>query len=566
MIFKSFKYYIIILVLSFLSVSSFSQLLSDYKYGYPLKGNFEVSSNFGQIRPNHFHAGIDVRTTKIGIPIIAVSDGYISRIRISKAGYGNVLYITHTDGRMSVYAHLDKFITEIEKYAINKQFEAKEFELTDYPDSTLFPVLKGQIIAWSGNSGRSFGPHLHFEIRNAQNDLPYNPELFGFKASDDIAPEIKNLYLYPLESNSSVNNSSSVFSQKIFYRNGKYYLKNSIEVSGDIGLGVFAFDKINTSKNPQAIYKMKVFKDDSLIFQYINNEISFEESSQINSFIDFENYTKFRDKIIKCYVEPGNTLGIYKNLINRGVMRFYDNELHKIKIVMQDFSKNSTTFSFEVKSVKPKLKKQEKIVDLLKYDIENYIVYENFRAIIPINSLFKNYQKQFYEYSSIYYDSDVYILQNEFIPLKSEISVAVKTNKPVDIEKTLIVNISQNKISPLETYYFDNFFVAKSKKFGSYALMQDTIPPLIKSLTIPENTDLTNINEINFTISDEFSGLKNYYAELDGNFILLQYDYNTNLLKYSFDKNIAQNINHTLIITATDKKNNKAVFNTVFFK
>ena len=288
-------------LLIFLNISNYSQKIDKKHFRQPIGGTLLVSGNFCEFRTNHFHAGLDFRTGTIGKPVYAPADGYISRINVSGGGYGNALYITHYNGYKTVYGHLNRFSPEIQKWFYEKQQSTCEFRLDLELDSNIFPVKKGQIVAYTGNTGRSGGPHLHFEIRNL-NDEPLNPQLFGFRIKDTKPPEIKRIAIYPADDFAYIDNSHNSVVIPVEY--GK--INRTPVVHGNIYFGIEAFDYLNDVSSRNAIYSTQLYVDNKLIYYSRFDSISYEHTRDINSMVDYKRRKIKGYRIQRCYVEPNN--------------------------------------------------------------------------------------------------------------------------------------------------------------------------------------------------------------------------------------------------------------------
>ena len=251
---------------------------ADYVPPMPIK--MELSANFGELRANHFHSGLDLKTQKaIGQPVYAIDDGYLVRINISATGYGNCLYVAHPGGYTSVYAHLDHFLPFIDSIAKNEQYRRESFAIDYFPEIGSIPIKRGQQIAVSGNSGSSGGPHLHFEIRDSRTQDALDPQIF-FPVEDNVAPRPRMFRIVPFVGEGTVRGKDKAANFDLLnVQSGKYRLKNdTVRVWGKVGLAIKAYDHMPEQSNIYGIYRLQVFVDDSLKFEYLNDRISFAQT------------------------------------------------------------------------------------------------------------------------------------------------------------------------------------------------------------------------------------------------------------------------------------------------
>jgi hypothetical protein len=557
-----------IFLLIFITVQSYSQNYDKNYFDSPVKIPIRLAGNFGEIRPNHFHSGIDIKVPYAGLPIYAPADGYVSRIRKSADGYGNALYITHPNGLMTVYGHLRNFIKILENYSDSIQYAQNEFEFTNYPTSGKFNFKKGELIAFAGNTGRSYGPHIHFEVREAEKDVPINPCYFNFNITDNIKPKIFNIAAFALSENGTINNTSKKIILKPVKKGNNYFINELVEYSGNLGFAIRANDYMNSVKNSQGIYSLKLYVDDELIYHHQLDKISFEETRYINSFIDFEERQISNLKYQKCYIEPGNKLDIYKFDKNKGIINYIDEQIHQVKIEVSDIYGNMTYVYLKIKGKALNNNKSEKKLWL--FDAYQYFEKDDFRAYFKKESLYTNIEQFFNTTSGTgMYNSVIYTLSNYYTPIHEPIHIAIKANKLAKelIPKALIIHIDESgKLNPLDTDFMNDFFIAQTNEFGNFAITVDTIPPNIEEENFTSEKNFTNQDKISFLISDNLSGIRNYNAKIDNNNIIFTYDKKNKRIFYIFDNHIEFNKSHKLTITIFDKKFNKKVYETVFFK
>lgn len=554
----------VILIILLLNSVIYGQKYDRNYLATPLKGKLRISSNFGELRPNHFHAGLDVKTKTAGLKLRSAANGYVSRIKISSYGYGNVLYITHPNGLETVYAHMLRFNKKLWNYAKQIQYQKESYYIDIYPDSALFPVKKYDFIGLSGNSGHSFGAHLHYEVREAEKDVPINPQYF-YKIIDKIAPTIKKLVVYPQNDNSFVNgkNKKTLLNTK--------NLNKTIKISGNIGFGIEAFDKVTDVPNKFGIYSITLYLDSKEYFSYSFDKISFYESRYINSLEDYEAYKKKRQKIYKCFLDKGNKLDVYKNKTNNGIIKLNDNKKHIVKIVAKDYINNKKTIKFyiqkDLKKYPNRKKKSENYMNALK---DNFFVKDDIRIILPKGSLYKDinftYKKKAKKIGLL---SDIHKLHNSFEPIHKHLNIAIKPeNLPNELKnKALIIGYnSRGRIYSAGGSYIKGFICTEVRSFGSYAVAIDTVAPKIKLIKRFKSSKIGKSKRITFKITDNLSGIKSYKGYIDGNFVLFKYNARRRTLTYTFDNHITYKKNHILKLEVVDNKQNKTVFEKSFYK
>lgn len=328
---------------------------------FPIKPGRQnyLSGNFGELRSNHFHGGLDIKTDyRTGLPVYSAADGYVSRIVVSSYGYGNVLFVTHPNGMITVYAHLEKFNYAISKFVKEQQYKNKLFDLDVKLPAYKFPVTRALLIAYSGNSGSSGGPHLHFEIRDTANTL-YNPLFFGFKEIvDNIPPIITKLAIRPLSIDSRVNGEFSRYETPVGGKRGDYTLRSKIYTQGLIGLEVVTNDKQNGTGNLNGVACIELYLDGKEIFHYNMDKFPYEENPNVNVHLDYETLKKKGNYFQKCYKAAGNRLQNYNNKLN-GKFAINDTLAHNVRIIVYDAYQNKSMLNFQLQGGNP-----EKIKDI----------------------------------------------------------------------------------------------------------------------------------------------------------------------------------------------------------
>ena len=549
----------------------------------PLDIPIFLAGNFGEIRSNHFHAGLDMKTESVeGKNIYAVADGYVSRIKISHGGYGKALYITHPNGYTSVYAHLQSFNGEIGEYVNNAQYKKESYEIELFPSKTGLLVKKGELVALSGNSGGSGGPHLHFELRETKTEIPVNPLLFGFDIKDDIKPTIKKLGIYPVKEMGTVNNSGAPKLLELTGNKGLYKLNSTITLSGKIAFGLEVQDKLNGSSNRCGVYSIELLIDSQEVYCHKMDKIGFHETRYINSHVHFYDWKKNSSRIQRSYVQPNNKLNVYNCKKNAFTYDFKDEKKHLIQYIVTDSYGNASTFSFiansiEFKDTVSQAKTHSEHTDfsnfqslLFKSNKRNDFKTEDFKISLPANILYDDfvfdYQRTEPKGRAI---TPIHKAHNIYEPLHSYMTMSIKIDSLPEVlqDKALIVALDEeNKFLAAEGgTYNEGWITVKTRSFGPYTVMIDTIAPLIKSYNIVKGRDMTSRGKLQVTVSDELSGLKTYRGTIDGKWILMEYDYKLNLLTYFFDDSkLDKGKSHKLKITASDKQANNSEYSIDF--
>ena len=400
--------YIFTLISLIVGLNCFSQ--DNFPKNYfqsPLGIPLFLAGNFGELRSNHFHSGLDMKTQgKVGFKVYATADGFVSRVKISPWGYGKTIYIDHPNGYTTVYAHLKNFKGDIAKKIKQYQYEKENWEIDWYPSDTLMKVKKGDVIALSGNTGGSGGPHLHFEIRETKSEFPVNPLLFGFDIKDNIKPLIRSITLTPLNDTSYVNNKRKTQRFLVTGSAGTYKLKYATPINayGEIGIGIETIDKLNGYGNRNGIYSIELSKNGNTIYKSEMKKFSFDESRAINSLIDYEMFLTQKVRFQRSFIEPNNHLNIYSNKDNNGVLHFSATDKTAFKYVVKDTYGNTSTISFAVtgnydkKQISSVLKAS--VDTIFSYQDSNYFEKQNIALSIPKNALYKDLPFQFHSSDS----------------------------------------------------------------------------------------------------------------------------------------------------------------------
>ncbi|WP_461599225.1 M23 family metallopeptidase [Winogradskyella sp.] len=557
-----------ILLFCLISCSAYSQ--SEYPQDYfrsPLDITLVLSGTFSELRSSHFHSGLDIKTQqKQGLKVYATADGYVSRIKVSHYGYGKALYVTHPNGYTTVYAHLQKFSDRIEKYIKECQYEKESYEVEVFPSTQELLVSKGEVIAYSGNTGGSGGPHLHFEIRDNQ-ERPINPMLFGIDIQDSKRPFVSGVYAYPKDDAAVINGKNERVPLRLIpQRNGDYDVEKIIAY-GHIGFGVTSYDKQDLAPNNNGVYNIQTFFNGNKSLEIDFKRFSFDETKHIKRLIDYEYFKTKRSRIQKLFIEKNNPLSLYKDAYDDGYVKVEDSTSSVYKIRIRDFKGNETWVNIPIEGKYETVKSDTE-------DGENKtLIYANQPTELKSGLVTVNFYKNtVYEDVSIDFrvSSDTLFLHEDHIPLQKNFYINYDLNhyKSEHLDKVFIARLYgyYKKPSYVNTKRKGNILSASSNTFGTYTLAMDTVAPTIKPVNFKDKKWLSKYRYLKVKIDDDLSGISKYRATVNGQWILMEYDYKTNMLVHDFNDNIVKDTKNDLKIIVTDNVGNSSTFEATFFR
>jgi hypothetical protein len=553
--------FIICLLTGGLSITVQSQQLRN-PFDFPIL----LSGNFGELRNNHFHAGIDFKTQGVeGKTIHAVKDGFVSRISVSPWGYGNALYIDHPDGTTTVYGHLKAFTDTIAAYVKNNQYESESFPIDLIPETNRFPVKEGDVIALSGNTGSSGGPHLHFEVRNTESDEVMDPlDYYRQQITDKRAPKILGIMAYPVEGRGVINGSGNKRELKLVTaKNGQQTVAGKTEAWGDIAFAVKSYDYMDGTGNIYGVRKITLTADSQCIFKSDINRFSFDETRYLNSFVDYEEWMERHSFYMKSFVEPGNKLRFIES-VNRGILSINEERTYHLVYQLEDAFGNKAQLSVWIDGKEQDIPAPQTTgKEYFHWKSENKFGAKGVRLTIPAGSL---YDDVYFRYS-VKEDSTalapVHILHDRTIALHKHVQLSIRLQKdPIENKQQYGVVRQQNKrLSWIGGLYRNGWIDADIRELGSYTIAQDTVPPVI---TPVNPAAWTADRTITFRLTDNLSGIKSYRGEIDGQFVLFELDGKKGLATYHFDKKHLSTGPHQLTFTLTDACNNTTIYSKEF--
>ncbi|GAA0724157.1 M23 family metallopeptidase [Aquimarina litoralis] len=559
------RVFTLLLTLSFTIGHGQKNIPTDY-FSNPLDIPLASSGTYGELRSNHFHSGLDLRTNgEEGLPVYAAASGTVNRIKISHFGYGKAIYISHPNGYTSVYAHLQKFAPEIEAYIKKRQYAKESYEIELFPKAGTLSVTKGEVMAYSGNTGGSGGPHLHFEIRDAK-ARPMNPMLFGIDVKDTKKPTINSLWLYSLDKNAHINGTKKPTKLRLIPLENGNFKAEGVTAIGKLGIGVSTIDQQNLAANKNGVYKITTEINGQENFSMEMKRFSFSETRYINRLIDYTHYKKNKSKIIKLFIEKNNPLSIYNNTIDKGIFHVEDSLSYTAKVFVKDFKDNTTQISIPIQG-----RQMEKIIEketpktpYLVKTSENFTHNSGiFDLYIPKGSLYEE------AYLDISVNGDTIKIHEDEIPLHKNMTIVfdVSNYSETDKKKLYIGRLGYNdKHYHVKTNKKGNRFSARTRTLGSYSLFADTEKPTIVPINVSDKKWISKANFLKIKIDDTDSGIKSYRATINGKFILMEYDYKTGMLVYDFNDKIISETENKFKLIVLDKVGNNTTFETTFFR
>ncbi|MEJ6698730.1 MAG: M23 family metallopeptidase [Flavobacteriaceae bacterium] len=542
------------------NINSQTNFPKDY-FSNPLEIELILNGNFGESRPSHFHSGIDIKTQfKEGLNVFSSAEGYVSRISIKHGGFGKALYINHPNGYTTVYAHLKKFNKKIEDYIKKIQYNKKSYQIEHYLKKDVIKILKNENIGSSGNTGSSFGPHLHYETRLTKNQKAINPQLFGIDIKDSRRPIINSVFLYKLD---SLNEISDPIKLKIKKINDSIYQSEKVTTNGTIGFGINGFDRQDLANNKNGIYKYSTVYDNKKNIEFNFNSFFFEESIKIKTLIDYKYYTQNKSRIIKLFKDHGNNLSIYSN--NKSGYINVENDISLYQISVTDLKGNKSTIK----------------IPIIKGDLTNSPL-KNVNSTV-LNTAINNKLDYNFEFEN----TEIKIAKNTFLKnVKLNIDASIDSIKIINPEIAVFKNIKisfLNKEKRKGNYLAlkdnngnesfataklnsKNYFYHKTKSLGTYFIKNDSLLPVIELKNFKNNDWITNKNSIKIKILDKETGIKNYNVKINGKWMLFEYEYKRNELFYKFDSYFTNKKKNLIEVSIEDMAGNKSQKNFIFYR
>ena len=552
-----------------LALLSFTSICSAQNYRSPLDIPLLLSANCGELRGNHFHSGIDIKTQGVtGKPVYAIEDGFVSRISVSPSGYGLAIYVDHpATGHTSLYGHLERYSPQIADYVKKKQYEKESFAIDLSLDKNQFPVKKGQLIAYSGNTGSSGGPHVHFEIRETKGQVVLDPLVFYKNMIEDTqSPDVRGIAVYPVPGRGVVNGQGTVLRQSVsILKNGAYSpLKDPIEAWGVIGLGVKSYDRMNKTTNVYGVKKVSLFVDDKKIFESYTEKFSFDQTRMINSFTDFADWKLRKSFFMQSFVEPGNRLPFYTSVDN-GYLDINKQRVYKIKYELEDLYGNKTIYKFDIQGRKQEVPVPAGCSMVFSWNHENRFINDDFKLIIPKGALYNDQCFKYSKRNSDKYFSSIYKVNDSPIPLDAWSDITIKLENDILSNKNQygIVQLNKGKETWIGGAYSDGYITGKIRELGSdFAVSVDRNAPQITPI---QSEKWNTQGVIKIKLTDDLSGISSFRGTIDGEYVLFVHDVKSNIYTYKIDSSkIKKGNSCKLLFEAVDGAGNSSVYTESF--
>lgn len=567
--------YIVLLLWVGLALPYAALKAQNYPKGYfrnPLDLPIKLSGTFGELRTNHFHSGLDIRTeSKEGYKVYAIADGHVSRVKVSAYGYGLAVYIDHPNGYTSVYAHLQQFQGALADWVRAKHYEKEAFEIDLSLKPGELPVRKNDIIALSGNTGGSGGPHLHFELRNTKTEAIINPQLFGYEVPDQVAPLFSFVELVPHGKGAQINgsgNNKKMWAQKT--KSGYQLVPQRIDAWGSFYVQSRVADKHDGNGFNNGIYQLILLADGDTIYHFKADAFEFNETRYANSVMDYERRMLQRESIYRCMKEPGNRVSLLPRVKNDGTLSIAPGDSLQFEIIATDFNGNAsrlywkmrgaTERTFELSATVPTGERltPDKAVNLIKDELRLSMPAWNFYDTLDLQ--YKRSIRPALTYSA------VHSIHTPKVPVHGFYQVAIKhTGLPDSLRPyTVLVGIGLGGSRTAATgSWKGDFFEARVRTFGDFYLAVDTVLPSVVAVNHKSGKAYRAGQKLNFRIGDNLSGLDSYDVFIDGKWEYHEFDGKSATLSIPLQKSFESG-NHTLDIVVKDAVGNTRNFQTNF--
>ena len=558
----------LLILFLFFAVSLQAQEYPKDYFKSPLAIPLHLSATFGELRTNHFHSGLDFKTNyQTGLPVFAAAEGFVSRIKISVFGYGKAIYITHPNGFTTVYGHLERASSEIEALIKKEQYKEKSYEVELFLGPKKLPLKAQDLIGFSGNTGGSGGPHLHFEFRDTASEEIINPFLFGFDQwiSDTKKPVVSSLLVYPISEDAVVNKTKKPVIVGFKSQKDGSLLASLIHAKGIIGFGVATFDETDKNNNKNGVYKISLSQNEKTIYHVQFDRFSFNESRSVNVFVDFERLYKTIQKYQKLFKTHQVAIPVVANERSNGLIEMIPNFSQHFKMIVTDFHGNETVLHIPVKfSPDEAIDALEMIEKLFAVQNKKEHIYaqNGFEIVFPENAFYEDCKLK------IVTSDTLLQLHEPTIPVQNSIAISkeIPESQMPFYDKLYLAREVKSDIRYIKNYRKNQKLTIYTKDLGNYLVAIDTIVPAIKPINFKEGQWLSAVKSLQFEIEDKESGIQTYNGFLNEQWVLFEYDYKTKTITHDFDNKFVLEGKNNLKIVVVDQLENSTTFETHFFR
>lgn len=533
---------------------------SEKLYTCPLKIAYRISGTYGELRGNHYHAGLDMGTSgEENIEVHSADDGWVSRVKVGPYGYGRALYIDHPDGHTTVYGHLNGFATKIDSVIRREQYAKQSFDVQLFIEKGKIPVKRDEVVAYSGNTGGSGGPHLHFEVRDTKTEEPLNPMRFIETATDNVPPTLFGIKIYALSPDAQVAGGKNDRYLPLAQTNGK-----TIDAIGKIGIGIHCTDYVEKGGRPCGIIEINLYDGDDLVYHSRVDHFPFDLNKHVNSHIDFKESVSNKRFVQKSFVSPGNKLPIYGNVKTPTMIG--EGETHKMRYEVMDFAGNKSILHFTLRgrrnaALGEKAKPKGYLVEWEKTWTKDTLGVD---VLIPHHSL---YEDSYIDISRTNRGATLpaaYTIGDTGIPMQKSMVVTMSVpEKWKGMGSKVFVGRMTNKgmsyaggdMSVDTGAENVTLISARVSQFGTYSIDIDTIAPNVNVRN--KSTLLRKDSWIYIGVGDDKSGVGKYNVWIDGKWEVFEYDYKNARLKAQISYLKIKRGSHTLRAEVTDSCGNK---------
>jgi murein DD-endopeptidase MepM/ murein hydrolase activator NlpD len=536
-----------------------SQPLPKGYFRYPLGIAPKLNANFGEMRPNHFHMGLDMSTDKReNLPLYAAADGHVSRLKIEPGGFGRAVYIDHPNGLTTLYAHMNDFMPELEAHLKRIQYEKESWAMDLELPPNAFPVRKGQFIGYSGNTGGSQGPHLHFEVRETSTGKCVNPLLLGFDIPDRVPPDMVRLAVY--DRNRSTYEQSPML-VALSPKGGAYEPAGVIRVATDrVSFALQATDRMSGTPNPNGIYRVRLLEGEKLLGGFSIDKVGYEETRYLNAHIDHRFKKSGGSYLQHLFRLEGDRLGIYLDSLSDGI-RLPDSSVRRFRIEVGDPYGNISVARISLQ--RSTMSKAAPTPGGLLMRPGELGVYEaeGLQAVIPEDALydsilFRHSRQAAAPTPSAY--SPIHEVHTQNVPLHSAMTVRVKADKPIPYplrERMIVRKTTGTEHQVRKAHWEAGWYKAEFREFGRFQLLADETPPTIQFVGLSDGGRVTG-SRITVSVDDDHKTVKNFRAELDGRWLLFSQRGRT--YTYRMDERFPPG-KHSLRVSVEDEAGNPTI-------